>query len=267
MFRNCIYIFAFITSVLHADPVQFSVVIPSYNNAQWCEKNLSSVLSQTNPNWHIYYINDASIDKTKKTVKKFIKKNKLSSKCTLINNKVRKGALVNLYNTIQKINPRHVVVLLDGDDWLNNPTVLDTLSVVYADEQVWLTFGNFVSDPFGYQSPCRQIDPLIAETRTFRSHKWVSSHLRTFYAKLFQQVKKEDLLFKKGFYPMAWDLAIMFPMLEMGSKGHFRFIDKVLYTYNISNPLNDFKVNHKLLQQLDKEIRLKPAYPALDALF
>jgi glycosyltransferase involved in cell wall biosynthesis len=256
-----------VSAFTYADETQFAIVIPSYNNAKWCEKNLASVCTQTNPNWHIYYINDASSDKTKKLVKHFIKQHNISKKCTLINNKTRKGALANLYNTINSINPNHVVVLLDGDDWFNNPAVLETLATVYANPNTWLTYGSFVSEPAGYPSPGRPIPPVISETLSFRSHRWVSSHLRTFYAKLFQNIKRSDLLFKGSFYPMAWDLAIMFPMLEMASKGHFQFVDKILYTYNISNPLNDFKVNRKLLHQLDKEIRKKPPYPALSHLF
>lgn len=269
MLRNFILFLSLISScsLCAVDPLQFSVVIPSYNNAKWYEQNLTSVICQSNPNWHIYYINDASKDKTGKLVREFIKKNHLSKRITFIENKTRKGALCNLYNTIQKIDPHHVVVLLDGDDWFNSPLTLQILAQHYADESVWLTYGSFISHPAGYPNPCRPIDPEIAATRTFRSNKWVSSHLRTFYAKLFHKIKREDLLINGSFYPMAWDLAIMFPMLEMASLGHFRFIDKILYTYNVQNPLNDFKVNHKLLRKLDQEIRKKPAYPALETLF
>lgn len=66
---------------------------------------------------------------------------------------------------------------------------------------------------------------------------------------------------------MTGDMAIMLPMLEMSSKGHFRFIKKVLYIYNVENPLNDHRVNAELQRSLDAYIRAKPRYEPLEILF
>jgi hypothetical protein len=41
---------------------------------------------------------------------------------------------------------------------------------------------------------------------------------------LFKKIKKEDLLYEGEFVLMSWDIAMMFPMLEMESKGHIAFI-------------------------------------------
>lgn len=61
---------------------------------------------------------------------------------------------------------------------------------------------------------------------------------------------------------MTWDMAMMFPMLEMS--GHrSKFISEFLYTYNLSNPINDHKVNQKLQQKLDRLIRGMTKYPLL----
>ena len=44
---------------------------------------------------------------------------------------------------------------------------------------------------------------------------------------------------------MAGDLAIMYPMVEMAGK-KFKFINDILYVYNMENPINDNKVSmHK----------------------
>jgi hypothetical protein len=34
-------------------PIEFVVVIPSYNNEKWCIKNLNSVVKQSYPHWSI----------------------------------------------------------------------------------------------------------------------------------------------------------------------------------------------------------------------
>ena len=40
---------------------------------------------------------------------------------------------------------------------------------------------------------------------------------------------------------MAWDLAIMFPMVEMAGQ-HSKFVNEILYIYN-TPPINDHKLN------------------------
>ena len=61
---------------------------------------------------------------------------------------------------------------------------------------------------------------------------------------------------------MAWDLAMMLPMLEM-SGFHSKFIPDILYIYNTENPLNDHKVNLNLQQKLSHQILSSPKYEKL----
>jgi hypothetical protein len=61
---------------------------------------------------------------------------------------------------------------------------------------------------------------------------------------------------------MAWDQAIMFPMLEMS--GHrAKFISEVLYIYNAANPLNDYKVDRSSQRSLETVIRMQKRYDRL----
>jgi hypothetical protein len=61
---------------------------------------------------------------------------------------------------------------------------------------------------------------------------------------------------------MAWDQAIMFPMLEMS--GHrAKFISEVLYIYNAANPINDCKVDRQLQRSLETVIRMQKRYDRL----
>ena len=64
---------------------------------------------------------------------------------------------------------------------------------------------------------------------------------------------------------MTWDLAFMFPMLEMsGNKSEY--IDKILYVYNLGNPLNDHKVDNTYQRKLEIEIRNKTKYKNISIL-
>ena len=53
-----------------ATTAQFAIVIASYNNAHYFEKNLASVTSQHYRSFHVYYIDDASTDGTADLVQK-----------------------------------------------------------------------------------------------------------------------------------------------------------------------------------------------------
>jgi len=227
---------------LEAKPVEFVIVIPSYNNENFYQGNLDSCFNQTYPHFSVYYINDLSSDETGSLVDKYIKEHKLENKCTVVHNTERKGALRNFHEAIHKIAPHKIIVNVDGDDRLAHPQVLERIAKVYKNKKTWLTYGSFVAEPESYtRIHCKAFPKEVIRRRTFRKHKWVSSHLRTFKAGLFHKIKKEDLMFKGKFFPTAGDLAWMYPMLEMASKGHFSFINETLYIYNAQNPLNDFR--------------------------
>ena len=73
-------------------------------------------------------------------------------------------------------------------------------------------------------------------------------------------VNKHDLLDKnRRYYSVAWDLAIMFPMLEMAGNRQ-EFISEVLYAYNDKNPISDHRIRRKEQILAAREIRQKKIY-------
>lgn len=246
-----------------AQSVKIVVVTPTYNNERWCIKNIQSVMEQTYPHAHHVIVNDCSSDQTSVLLHDHIKAHNLEQRVTLIDNTDRKGALQNLYNTIHALPDDAVVVTLDGDDWFAGAHVLQRIADEYKNTKVWLTYGQFQCHPEGEMGFCRKFPTRVLERNSFRAYTWVSSHPRTFYAWLFKKIKKEDLLLDGKFFAVTWDLAIMFPMLEMASKGHIRCIPDVLYIYNNHNPLNDHRTQPGLQQWCNQFIRKKSKYKPL----
>lgn len=239
------------------------VIIPSYNNRRWYQRNLSSVLIQHYDEFRAIYIDDYSSDDTGQLVERFIADHNSSDSINLIRNPLRVGALQNLYNAIHSCADDEIVILLDGDDWLAHDEVLGKINEIYTSTNCWMTYGQYRSWPdnmFGFSA---EITFDVIETNSFRRSEWRSSHLRSFYAWLFKSIKKADLLNPDGtFYQMAWDQAIMFPMLEMS--GHCaKFIREVLYIYNAANPINDHKVDRQLQRSLETKIRGQTPYARL----
>ncbi len=242
---------------------KIALIIPSYNNRQSYERNLSSVIAQDYHDFRVIYVDDCSSDRTGELVEQFILDRNSGNLIHLIRNPVRIGALQNLYNTIHTCDDDEIVILLDGDDWFAHNGVLKKVSEVYANLGCWMTYGQYRSWPDNMIGYSREIPSNIIETNSYRENEWCSSHLRSFYAWLFKLIKMEDLISPCGaFYHMAWDQAIMFPMLEMS--GHrAKFISEVLYIYNAANPLNDYKVDRSSQRSLETVIRMQKRYDRL----
>ncbi len=129
------------------------IVVPSYNNIQWYQKNLESLLSQKYQNYRILYVNDGSHDGTGEAVEQFLIENGVDYRAvcfdlganedipaatakfadlvneephfvTLINNIDRVGALANLYRMITSCHDREIIATVDGDDWFYHDDVL-----------------------------------------------------------------------------------------------------------------------------------------------
>ena len=101
---------------------------------------------------------------------------------------------------------------------------------------------------------------LIRNFNLYRNYFWYASHLRTFRHDLWLSLNPNDLLDKNGkYFRVAWDLAIMFPMLEMAGNRQ-EFMQDLLYVYNDQNPISDHKIRRKEQLLAAKEIRRKKRY-------
>lgn len=191
----------------------------------------------------------------------------MEQKCRIVHNPERRGAMANLYYAIHQAAPKKIVVILDGDDWLFDNAVFQTLADVYTDPDVWFSYGSYQHEPGRDRGVGEPLPDDVLKNASIRSYpKWVTSHLRTFYAALFHKVKKEDCMIRGKFFEITYDVAIMMPMIEMASHGHVRYIDRIMYSYNYTNPLSDS--NRRALQMAtDIYIRSLKPYKPLDQLF
>lgn len=247
---------------LHAYQKPIFIIVPSYNNKEWLNSNLGSIVNQNYTNYCVIYIDDASPDGTADLVEQYIKKNQLESHVILIRNLQRKGALENLYNAVQRCPDNAIIGVVDGDDFLASNDVLQTINRAYADENVWLTYGQFVSWPNLEYGFCNYYPAATIYYNMFRQYYYISSHFRTFYAWLFKKIRREDFMIDSQFFSASTDRAIMYPMLEMAGT-HTKFIPKILYLYNRKTPLNIDKINPQLQIQVTEYIRSKTPYQPL----
>lgn len=239
------------------------VVVASYNNKAWFERNLDSIYMQKYTNYRVIYIDDCSTDGTYDLVRDYIDSYNHTNNTILVRNESKIGALANQYKAIHSCKNHEIILILDGDDWFAHDGVFEYINKVFSDPNVWITYGQFKEYPSDGIGFCCPMPEDIVLRNAYREHGHIPSHLRSFYAWLFKKIKKEDLCIDEDFMPMTGDIAAMFPMMEMAG-GRFKFIPDVLYVYNTSNPISDHLVSKKLQRVLDLYIRNKPRYPKLE---
>ena len=103
----------------------------------------------------------------------------------------------------------------------------------------------------------------VVNNNSYRSDRWRASHLRSFRRHLWDRIDHEDLQYDDGtYYRMAYDQAIMLPLLEMA--GHrSKYIPEILHVYNKENPLNVDKIKTQEQGRTAQEIRNKKPYERL----
>ena len=211
----------------------------------------------------VIYIDDCSTDDTIELLQNSISDAHLESHFIVIRNEERMGHLFNQYHAIHACDKDSLIVILDGDDWLAHENVFQMISQSYQDENVWLTYGQFLYNQKNKKGFCRPIPPDVIANNSIRDISCRTSHPRTFYAGLFQLIKVEDLLYEGNFFPKCVDVATMFPMIEMAGE-HVKFIPDILYIYNDANPIS-YHHDPSHQRKLEAYLRTLPRYKKLES--
>ena len=253
---------------------KFKIVIPSYNNGDWCEYNIASILNQTYTNYDVLYIDDKSTDKTYSVVQGLV--GALPNWKVISNETNMKRG----YNT-NPLNPHirefikddnDILVFVDGDDWLYDEHVLEKLNDYYNKNNPWMTYGAFViyyGDDREIEYPSTQnthYSNEIHNKKLYRYDYWRASHLRTFRWWLYASIKDDDLKFTKSglYYENAEDLATSYPCLEMCGKNKIGVVDFLTYVYNQAGEVGARSIERQNnVQECDTEVRNRKVYDTI----
>lgn len=238
------------------------VLTTYYNSFEYLNWTIKSLKDQTVNDWVCYITDDVSNDGSSELIKDLIVDDE---RFVVIHNKTKHYQTGNYWQVLQRndINDEDICVTLDGDDWLFDECVFERVNEYYSNPNVWMTFGQFVFDDGkniknGFTHKPKDFDNV-------RNVGWTSSHMRSFKAWLFRKIKKKHLInpHTKNFWASAGDVACFAPMLEMAGEDRVIYVDDLNYVYNTETPLNDFKVNLHLQEEVTRMIGALPKYKRL----
>lgn len=223
---------------LEAGAPPIVLVIPSHNNAAWVKRNLASAFGQSYPHYRILYIDDGSTDATVRLLEECLERAPEKRHIfRLLRAPERNGPAASRFVAYHYCDPDEVLCMLDGDDWLADAHALERVAAAYR-AGAMCTYGSYQRyeggkvRPFVY-GPGEVFPPEVLRHRCFRQYRWISQHLRTGYAGLFQRIRYTDLVDAENrFYPMCTDLAETFPLLEMAAP-HIQLIPETTLIYNV----------------------------------
>jgi len=246
----------------------FKIIVPFYNASEFIEGCVNSIMTQKYDNFKVIFIDDASTDDS------WDKLPHGDERVICIKNRVNLTALENIHNaTMDHCEPDDIVVLVDGDDKLQSKKVLSYINDFYNENDCWIMYGqstwtNSDKNPNGTRGVASAYSP--EEFNRLRETGFRVSHIRTYIAGLYQNIQDQDPGFScmkdndGKFYRCTYDVAIMYPIMEMAGFDKVKYNDKSLYIYNRENPISDDRVRQKMQWDIHAEILQKKAFNKID---
>lgn len=240
---------------------KFRIVVVGWNVEKYIIKCINSIIEQDFKNWTLCAVLDPSNDNTFEVVKIFS-----DDRIKIIYNENQQYALLNIIKSIKEQNPEDedIIVTVDGDDWLYSAQTLSIVDRYYNNNpELIVTHGSWVPYPNSHAITNNSPYTLSDFKNNIRKVAWRASHLRTFKYKAWKRIKDNDFRDHEGkYYRSAWDLAIMWPILEMATFNRTKFISEPLYVYNQENPYGDtFMRLQEQMRYTDYIARMKPYDP------
>ena len=246
---------------------KFIIISTVYNKGKWVAFNVNSVKQQSYDNYIAVYGYDESTDDTFEHLvnsigddSKFIIHKNLNPGCFL-------NCYMSVYNYLKLnslISPDDIIVEIDGDDWLLHPFVLQYLNEIYQNDEIWMTYGQYIHYPSGQLGGHYNLhlEDYVDYNNSYREHIFPYSHLKTYKSFLVDKITNNDLIdpITGNYFNAAADFALCMPMVEMAGKGRIYRVNDPLYVYNVSKDVES-ETNNRVQLQKEVETRIRKIIP------
>lgn len=219
----------------------FQIVVVGGPAEGYVKACLNSLVAQSVKEWRACVVLDPVGDKTYEQACSI-----KDSRITVTLNTERKFALWNTCTAIDGLKPSDddIIASVDADDWLARTDSLDVVKRAYdSDPNLLLTYGSWMPYPDASKNTNTKASYTEEDFKNIRKVSWRASHLKTFKYKVWKNVDRKGFYDPRGgYFRVAWDLAFMWPMLEMSGYRRTKWIPDRIYVYNQETPFNDAKL-------------------------
>lgn len=226
-------------------PTKITVLIPTYNRADFICQTINSVLNQTRRDWKILLVNDGSTDNTLEVVENFIPRN---TPITIVHNPTNLGQSRALNIGLEQIDTPYLIQLDSDDSFL--PFTLEVLikAAQQQPEDVAVFYGNYLKTSCDHQG--RIIETILRKGRPYRDRYHLLAAKQTLRPRFYRTSALKTI----GGWPTddpyqgryGEDIRVLTRLIE---RYRFHWIDQVLYIYNKhhGNLTNQKKIYRKAL--------------------
>lgn len=258
--------------------VRFKIISCGYKAGPWLERCADSIASQTYRDFDVIFVDDASPGEEESRILNRIvtEQNKTFDmrledggdswkRGWFVTERTENvGPLRNQHESIHYIceDDDDVIVIVDSDDFLPHPNVLERLATYYEDDTL-LTYGSYKPVPASKTCPpVRAYPPEVIKNRSFREftrqHGVYFNHLRTYKYGLYKSIDPDTYFIRDGkWIRNSIDLAAMIPLLEAAGDRH-KYVKDVLLCYNSENPISYWRINPEGLARDDEWTLTRP---------
>jgi glycosyltransferase involved in cell wall biosynthesis len=237
---------------------KITIMIPTYNQAQYIEQCVESAMIQDYQNLEIIISDDSTNDETEKIIRE---KYLHDFRIKYFRNEIRLGRVGNYHHTLYEKATGDYVLNLDGDDYLIDPTYIseaakvldenDSVVCVMAKIQYFIESEDILQDGSGFDE-LPEIANGLDYLLQFTSGKTVFNHLSALY-------RSEDAK-KIGFYSKDFIFTDSHSIFRLISNKNIAFIDKHIgvwrmHSSNESSAYYKNMTNEELFENIE-ELRL-----------
>lgn len=237
------------------------VVVTCRNAAPWVGRCIASLRAQLLSRFSCVVVDDASTDATGDAILEATEGDQRFSIVTLPERAWPARARAVGLENLACARPSDIVLLVDGDDWLYDSTVLSMVHAAHHERRLLVTYGSYVRTD-GVRPPSAEYPLRVRLAGSFRSCPWYAAPLRTFRFGLWAHVRDDALRDSRGrYYRFATDRALFLPLLELAGirSGLLR---RPLYVYNCDNPNTQLNTLPEV-EPIVREIHAKAPYRPL----
>lgn len=205
----------------------FVFVMPLHSDTAMFQQQLQSVMTQNYPEFSIICIDNGDATAARAEAIKMASIHNLQQSLSFYNVGASEDLISAYFEIVHRQNDQDVIVHLDQSDWLAHNSVLEILNHFYSNEDVWLTYSQYMEYPSYRKGNIKPFAKRYMFASNMQKTPWVVSPFKTFYAGLMKQV---DPNLKKYSPFQTFDESLkeqLIPLVDI-SRQHIRFIDDVL---------------------------------------